>query len=218
MAFCNSCGSDLAPGAKFCTKCGAVVSGAPTPPAPVAPIASSPAVAPGPAAPTTGGSAAKIILIVVGVVVIFGILGIATLGIIGVHIARRTHFTQDGNRVKVETPFGSVDTSKDPQQMAKDLGVDIYPGAQAQTDGSAIATFGGVRTAAASFISSDPLDKVCDFYRAKFPKAASSTSSQNQCSIVSGDQANIVTITIEPSGGSTKIQISSVSKSSTNSN
>jgi zinc-ribbon domain len=215
MAFCNSCGSNLAPGAKFCTKCGAVVTGAPSAPAPVA---SSPAIAPGPAAPRTGGSAVKIILVVVAVVVIFGILGVATLGIIGVHIARRTHFTQDGNRVKVETPFGSVDTSKDPQQMAKDLGVDIYPGAQPQADGSAIANFGGVRTVAASFISSDPVDKVCDFYRSKFPNAQSSTSSENHCTIASTDRGNVVTITIEPSGNSTKIQISSVNKSSTNSN
>ncbi len=215
MAFCNSCGSNLAPGAKFCTKCGTVVTGAPTPPAPVA---SSPAISAGPAAPKTGGSAVKIILVVVGVLVIFGILGVATLAIIGVHIARRTHVSQDGNRVKVETPFGSVDTNKDPQQVAKDLGVDIYPGAQAEPNGSAIATFAGVRTAAASFISSDSLDKVCDFYRSRFPNATSSTSSQNHCSIVSGNQGNIVTITIEPRGSSTKIQISSVSKSSTNSN
>jgi hypothetical protein len=160
----------------------------------------------------------KIILVVVAVVVIFGILGVATLGIIGVHLARRTHFTQDGNHVKVETPFGSVDTSKDPQQMAKDLGVDIYPGAQPQADGSATANFGGVRTVAASFLSSDPLDKVCDFYRSRFPNAMSSASTQNHCSIVAGDQGNMLTIIIEPSGNSTKIQISSVNKSSTNSN
>ncbi|HUA16549.1 MAG TPA: zinc-ribbon domain-containing protein [Verrucomicrobiae bacterium] len=215
MAFCNSCGSNLAPGAKFCTKCGAVVTGAPTSPAA---IASSPAITPGPVAPKAGGSAVKIILIVVGVLVIFGVLGVATLAIIGVHIARRTHISQDGNRVKVETPFGSVDTNKDPQEVAKDLGVDIYPGAQPQASGSAIATFGGVRTASASFLSSDSVDKVCDFYRSKFPNATSSTSTQNHCSIVSGDQGNIVTIAIEPSGNSTKIQITSVNKSSTNSN
>jgi hypothetical protein len=208
MAFCNSCGASLTPGTKFCTKCGAVVTGgAPTP------VATSPTIAPGPAASKTSSSAVKIILIVVGVLVIFGILGVATLAIIGVHIARRTHVSQDGNRVKVETPFGTVDTSKDPQEMAKDLGVDIYPGAQSQPNGSASANFGGVRTVAASFISSDPVDKVCDFYRAKFPNAMSSVSSQNHCSIVSTDQGNIVTITIEPSGNSTKIQISSVNKS-----
>lgn len=211
MAFCNTCGASLTPGTKFCAKCGAVVTGAPVVPAP------SPAITPGPVAPKTGGSAVKIMLILVGALVIFGILGVATLAIIGMHIARRTHVTQDGNRVRLETPFGSVDTSKDPQQMAKDLGVDIYPGAQPQSNGSATANFGGVRTVAASFISSDSLDKVCDFYRAKFPNAMSSVSSQNHCSIVSADQGNIVTITIEPSGNSTKIQISSVNKSSTSS-
>lgn len=216
MAFCNSCGSDLAPGAKFCTKCGAVVAGAPATPAPTS-AASSPAVTPGPSAPRTGSSSVKIILVVIGVLVIFGILGVATLAIIGVHIARRTHVSEDGNRVKVETPFGSVDTSKDPQQTAKDLGVDIYPGAQPQSDGSATANFGGIRTVAATFISSDPVDKVCDFYRAKFPNAMSSVSSQNHCSIVSTDQGNVVTITVAPSGNSSKIQISSVNKPSSSS-
>lgn len=215
MAFCNSCGSNLAPGAKFCTKCGAVITGTSTSPAPVA---ASLSIGPGPAAPKTGSSAMKIILIVVAVVVILGILGVATLAVIGIHIARRTHVTQDGNRVKVETPFGSVDTSKDPQQIAKDLGVDIYPGAQPQSDGSVITTFGGVHTVAVSLISSDPVDKVCNFYRSKFPNPMSSTSTENHCSIVSTDQGNIVTITIEPRDSSTKIQISSVNKSSSNSN
>ena len=212
MAFCNSCGATLTPGTKFCAKCGAVVTGGA--PAPVTP---APTTGPGPAASKTNSSAVKIILIVIGVLVIFGILGVATLAIIGVHIARRTHVTEDGNRVKVETPFGTVDTNKDPEQMAKNLGVDLYPGAQPQSDGSAIANFGGVRTVAASFISSDPPDKVCDFYRSKFPHAVSSVSSQSHCSIVSTDQGNIVTITIAPSGNSTKIQISSVNKPSTSS-
>jgi hypothetical protein len=215
MAFCNSCGASLAEGAKSCTKCGAAVAGAV---AYAAPVASPPAMPPGPGAPKTGSSATKIILIVVAVVVVFGILGVATLAIIGVHIARRSHFSQDGNHMKVETPFGSVDTSKDPQQIAKDLGVEVYPGAQPQSNGSASATFGNVHTAAASFTSSDPVEKVCDFYRSKFPNATSSTSSQNQCSIVSGDRGNIVTISVESSGGSTTFQISTVNKPPTSSN
>jgi hypothetical protein len=173
---------------------------------------------PGPGAPKTGGSAAKIILVVVAVVVLFGIVGVATLAIIGVHIARRTHVRQEGNRVKVETPFGSVDTSKDPEQIAKDLGVEVYPGAQPQANNSATATFAGVHTATAAFTTGDPVEKVCDFYRSKFPNATSSTSSQNHCTIVSGDQGNIVTVNVDSSGDSTKFQISTVNKPPTSSN
>jgi zinc-ribbon domain len=216
MAFCNSCGTNLAPGAKFCAKCGALVTGATASPAPVA---SSPVTSPEPTAPNPGSSSAvKIIVVVVAVVVVFGILGIATLGIIGMHIARRTHISQDGNRVKVETPFGSVDTTKDPQQLAKDLGVEIYPGAQPQNNGSASANFGGVHTTSAVFLSRDPLDKVCDFYRSKFPNAMTSTSSPGHCSIVANDQGNMITVNVESSGDSTKIQINSINKPSTSSN
>lgn len=220
MAFCNSCGASLADGAKFCTKCGTVVAGAaPSAPAPsAAPVATSPTMAPGHGAPKTGSSGAKIILIVVAVIVVFGVLGLATLAIIGVHIAKRTHFSQDGKHVKVETPFGSVDTSKDPDQIAKDLGVEVYPGAQAQADGSASATFGNVHTAAAAFISTDPVEKVCDFYRSKFPNAMSSTSSENHCAIVSNSRGNMVTINVDSSGDSTRIQISTVNKPSQSSN
>lgn len=210
MAFCNSCGANLAPGAQFCAKCGAAVTGAAAAPAPVA---NSPSLAPGASVPRTGSSATKIILIVVAVIVVFGILGIATLAIIGVRIARSTHVTQDGNRVKVETPFGSVDTSKDPQQLAKDLGVEIYPGAQAQADSSASASFGNIHTTSATFISGDAWDKVCNFYRAKFSNPTSSTTGENRCTIVSTDQGNVITINVESRGDSTKIQINSVNKS-----
>jgi len=158
------------------------------------------------------------ILIVVAVVVAFGILGIATLGIIGVHIARRAHGFRDGTHVKVETPFGTVDTTKDPQQVAKNLGVEIYPGAQTQAEGAASTSFGDVHTASASFLSNDSLQKVCGFYKSKFPNAMVTTSDQNRCTVISNDPKNVITVVIEPSGGSTKIQITNVSKSSVSSN
>src|ERR1700722_12588318 len=126
MAFCNSCGAALTPGTKFCNKCGA-------PQAAVAASGATPAVptpGPIPPPPATGGSSAlKIILIVVGVIVVIGILGVATVGFIGYRIAKSAHVSQQGDHVKAETPFGTFETSKDPEQVAKDLGVDIYPGA-----------------------------------------------------------------------------------------
>ena len=114
--------------------------------------------------------------------------------------------------MKVETPFGTVESNKDPSKAAADLGIDIYPGAEVQKNGAASATFGNIRTVSASFISSDPLDKVCAFYKEKFPAAMSTSSDTNRCSIVSNDQKNMVTIHIEANGDGSKFQITNVSK------
>jgi hypothetical protein len=207
MAFCNSCGATLSPGTKFCNKCGAVASGGP-----------SALAVPPPTSPTGGSSALKIILIVVAVIVGIGILCIATVGIVGYRIAKSAHVRQEGDHVKVETPFGNVETSKDPEQAAKDLGIDIYPGAEVQKNGASSATFGAIHTVTANFESSDPVDKVCAFYKTKFPNAMATTSDQNRCTIVSNEQKNIVTVNVEPSGDGSKFQITNVSKKSTSSN
>jgi hypothetical protein len=212
MAFCNTCGATLNPGTKFCNKCGtAVVPGASTSAGPAAVPPVAPASAP---TPTGGSSALKVILIVVAIIVAFGILGIATVGIIGYRIARSSRVNQNGDHVKVETPFGSVETSKDPDQAAKDLGIDLYPGAQVQRTGASSAAFGGIRTVSAIFETPDAPDKVCSFYKPKFPGAMVSTSDQHHCSIVSNTQKNMVTINIHSSGDVTKIQITNVTKKS----
>jgi hypothetical protein len=206
MAFCNSCGATLTPGTKFCNKCGVTVPLTAAPAAiPATPIATAPA-------PTGGGGALKVILIVVAVIVVIGVLAIATVGFIGYRFAKRAHVTQEGNHVKVETPFGTAETSGDPTQAASNMGVDIYPGAEVQKDGSSTASFGGIRTVTAVFQSSDSLDKVCTFYKSKFPNAMVSTTDQNRCTIISNDSKNMVTINIEPDGSNAKIQITSVSK------
>lgn len=202
MAFCNACGANLTPGAKFCNKCGVTVADTP---------AAAPAATPAPPA-STGGSALRIILIVVGVIVVVGILGLVTLGVIARHfITHNVHVTQDGNKAKLETPFGTLETNKDPTAVARDLGVDIYPGAQIENNSSASTTFGSVHTIAASFDSSDSLDKVCAYYKSKFPNAMVSTSDSNHCAIISNDQKNMITINVEVKGDGTKIQITNVS-------
>ena len=89
MAFCNSCGAQLADGTKFCNKCGAAVSTAP----------GAGAMAPSPAAPaTTQGSntALKIVLAVVGVFVFIGVLMAGSCFYIGYRVKKRAHeFTQE---------------------------------------------------------------------------------------------------------------------------
>src|ERR1700678_891156 len=200
MAFCNSCGTSLDPGTKFCNKCGAAVSSAPA-----ASVVAAPAAAP---APAQGGGRGvlKVILIVVGVFVILGVLAVSTVAFIGWRVARNMHVKQEGNHVKVDTPFGSVETSKSPEDIDRDLGVDVYPGAVAERNGSATATFGSMRTASAVFKSSDSVDQVSTFYKANFPNAMVTTSDQNRCKIIAQDQKNMTTIDIQAADGQTKIQ------------
>src|SRR5579864_7732086 len=207
MAFCNSCGATLNPGTKFCNKCGATV----VPGASASALSSTATPA---AAPKGGSSALKVVLIVVAVLVGFGILGVATAGIIGYHIAKSSRVSQSGDHVKVETPFGSVETSKDPDQAAKDLGVDLYPGAEVQRNGASSASFGGIRTVRAMFETHDAPDKVCSFNKSRFPGAMVTTSDQNHCTIVSNNQKNMVTINIQGSGDNTRLQITNVTKKS----
>lgn len=204
MAFCNSCGVSLDPGTKFCNKCGAAVSSAPG-----AGVVAAPAAP----APTQGGGSGvlKVILIVVGVFVILGVLAVSTVAFIGWRVALNLHVKQDGNHVKIESPFGSVETPQNPEEIARNLGVDVYPGAQAVKNGAATATFAGIHTASATFKSSDSVDQVTAFYKAKFPNAMVSTSDQNRCTIIAQDQKNMTTINIQADDGQTKIQITHVS-------
>lgn len=215
MAFCNSCGATLAAGTRFCNKCGAPqLASAPagTSAAPgVTPAAPTPAPIPSPAA-TGGSSALKIILIVVAVIVGIGLLGMVTCGIVIHRAFKSAHVSQQGDHVKAETPFGTFETSKDPEQVAKDLGVDIYPGAEMRKNASTSVTIGSVHTVTAILDSSDSMDKVCAFYRTKFPNAMTSSSDQSHCSIVSSDQKNMITINVEPDGDGSKLQITNVSK------
>jgi zinc-ribbon domain len=208
MAFCNSCGATLTEGAGFCSKCGTPIAGAP-----VAPRMSTASTGAAPAIPApTGNSGLKTLLLVVGAIALIGIFSIVALTFVGLHIARRTRVTQDGEHVRVETPFGRVEASKDPEQAAKNLGVDIYPGAGLENDGASTATVAGIRTTTANFESSDAPDKVCAFYRSKFPDSRVSTSDRNRCTIVSEERGNMVTVNVESNGDGSRFQITSVLK------
>jgi len=110
----------------------------------------------------------------------------------------------------VETPFGTVESTKDPEDAARNLGIEVYPGARVLKEGAASVTFGGMHTTTANFESDDSVEKVCGFYKPKFPNPTVTTSDQGRCTIVSNDRRNMVTINIQAAGDKTKIQISSV--------
>jgi hypothetical protein len=199
MAFCNSCGTTLAAGARFCPKCGGAVPAG----------AAVTSVTPAPAAAPQGSSALKIILIVVAVIFVLGVLGIGTIAFVVRRIAHRSHIDNRDGNVRVETPFGMVQSTNNPDEAARNLGVDSYPGARVLKGNSA--TIGGMHTVEAEFESDDPADKVMAFYSSRFPNANVTNKDQNRYTIVSTDKKNLITINIEPEDGKTRIKIASVS-------
>jgi hypothetical protein len=199
MAFCNSCGTTLEAGARFCPKCGAAI--------PMA--AAIPATVPStPAASPQGNDALKIILIVVAVIVVLGILGIGTLTFVVRRIAHNSHIKNENGNVRVDTPFGTVQSTNNPDEAARNLGIDPYPGARVLQGNSA--TFGGMHTVTAQFESDDSVDKVAAFYSSKLPNARVNTKDQNHCTIVSTNKKNIITINIAPEGNKSQINITTV--------
>jgi hypothetical protein len=198
MAFCNSCGATVEAAAKFCPKCGAGVPAA-------AATVSAPVPAP------TSSSGLKIVLIVVGVIFALGILGTIAATFIGWRIASRTHVEQRNGNVRVQTPFGTVESTDNPSDAARNLGVDLYPGARVVKGNAADVTFGGMHSVAAQFETDDPPEKVAEFYKSQFPKANVSVSDEKHYAIVSTADKNIITINIEPEDGKTMIHIANVS-------
>jgi hypothetical protein len=208
MAFCNSCGATLDGGARFCTKCGA------TQPGFAAPAAATPVFTPAgsaPATPQKSGGALKIILIVLGIVVVLGIFGIAAVSFIGYRIARHSRVHNENGNVRVETPFGSVNTSTDPDDAARNLGIDLYPGAEVIKGTTSNMTMGAMHTATADFETSDPVSTVGDFYKSKLPNASVVSTTGDHYTIISTDKKNMLSINIEPKDGKTRIHIARVS-------
>jgi hypothetical protein len=80
MSFCTRCGTQLTPGAAFCTNCGAPVAAAPvsSTPASAAPYAPAPYAPPGPPAAPGSGKRTRTIAIVAATAVVLAGGGAAT--------------------------------------------------------------------------------------------------------------------------------------------
>ena len=196
MAFCNSCGATLEAGARFCPKCGAT-----------APMV-VPATVPPPVAAPSQGSALKIILIVVAVIFVLGVLGMGTLVFVVRRAAQNSHVRNKDGNVRVETPFGTVQSTNNPDEASRNLGIDLYPGARVLKGNTA--SIGGMHTVEAEFESDDSAEKVMGFYSSKLPNANVTTKDRDHYAIVSTDNNNLITIKIEPEDGKTRIKIANV--------
>ena len=205
MAFCNSCGTTLDAGARFCNKCGKTQPVA----ASATPVFTPAAAVPG--TPQKSSGALKVILIVVAVVVGLGILGVAAISFVGYRIAQRSRIHNENGNVRVETPFGTVNTNVDPDEAARNLGIELYPGAEVVKGTASAVDLGNMHTAAAEFETSDPASTVAEFYKSKVPNANVVSSTADHYAIISTDKKNMLTINIEPKNGRTRIHISKIS-------
>jgi len=206
MPFCTSCRAEMDASAQVCPSCGKAVGGA-------APQAAAPA-----AAPQKSGGALKVILLVLGGLFLLCLV-VVVLAVGGAYyFAKQSHVEQGPEGAKVETPFGTVEATKDDaEKIAAKMGIEVYPGARA-LPGAASVTMGSMHSATAMYESDDSAEKVAEFYRKQFPHATvTATRGEDEKDsphtvMAFGDSGKWTTITIEPSGEGCKFTLASVQK------
>jgi len=216
-SFCTKCGAAISPDVQFCTTCGAPTAAPATgyaapgygaPP----PVQYSQPYAPPVAAPQgSGGSALKIILIIVAVFVGLGVLGVAIFAFSVWHIAHAVRVDSNGESVTVNTPGGTISSSTSQSYSASEMGTDIYPGALSVRGGAKI-NLPGSSMVTAVYVTSDSKDKVLDFYKSRMGGGASVYDAEESAVLTAkkGDKESVmVTISSKPSeaDGKTKIAI-----------
>jgi len=167
---------------------------------------SRPAPYPGTPAPNPGGggSALKIILIVVACIIgLFLLVG----GYIGykaykfAQAVKHSVQTDSNGQTTFSTPNGSFTTGNNVTATAAELGAPIYPGA---TPGHA-----GMRMKnknqdliTVTYTTSDDLETVVAFYKSKMPDAAVTTNSFSHATVLkSGPKNDQTMVTISSSNG-----------------
>jgi hypothetical protein len=209
-SFCTKCGTAITGDNAFCTSCGAPV-GASAAASPAAPPSNAPvyAAAPVTVAPVrSGSSAVKIILIIVAVFVGLGLLSVVGI-MFGIwRVSRAVHISQNnGGAVTVSTPGGSF-SAGNTNVSASDLGVDIYPGATQQQGAVRVSTPNGSAVTAA-YVTTDPMDKVLDFYKQKLGSGASVYQSDKGAvlSLTDENKKTSIMVTISAESSGTKVAI-----------
>jgi energy-converting hydrogenase Eha subunit A len=172
-----------------------------------APIPPNPAYrnVPPPPPATSGNTVLKIVLIVVGVFVVFGIIVAGVIGIGVYRVAKGAHKDSNGN-VSISTPNGTITTGTSAISEA-DLGTAVYPGAVSGQGSMNMKTPNGSMVTAV-YTSTDAADKIIAFYKEKLGDQASVVQSSNGTVLSSGDkEKDSIVITITPEGNSSKIAI-----------
>ncbi|MGH9518759.1 MAG: hypothetical protein ACRD2D_03885 [Terriglobales bacterium] len=145
--------------------------------------------------------------------VVMGLLGtIAAVALIFVlamvyFIRHTTIVTTGKNGSRVEAPSVTVTTDANPALLAKQLGLQMYPGAtdakgaQAEMNNSTIITV--------SFRTKDSARRVIGFYHVRYPDATVKAEGKGAV-LVLVSLRDTLTIKANPSGGVTEVQVSDI--------
>jgi hypothetical protein len=192
------------PSATVCPACGKAVGGATAPP----PATATPAPAP----PKSGGPL-KVILIVVGSIFLLAFLVIALAVGGAFYMAQKSHVKQGPEGAKVETPFGTVETTtEDAEKIAARMGIEIYPGARPLPGSSSSVTTESMHIATVMYESDDPPEKVEEFYRQQFPNAMVHSEGEGADTHTVLAVGELTTISIEGREGGSRFTIASLKK------
>jgi hypothetical protein len=162
---------------------------------------------PPPGAPKSGNTVLKIVLVVVGIIVLFGVIVAGILGYGAYRLSKVVHRAATGD-VSFSTPNGgTISTGSSTSVTASDLGIADYPGAKRSTGGMKMKTSGG-SLISATFTTSDSVAQVADFYKSKLGDQANVMEAGGSTILTSGGQGDDkFVITITQDDGATKIAV-----------
>ena len=205
--FCAKCGAALSANEQFCKSCGAAAATGGAVAAPAQPITGQPTAAPA----QSGGSAVKVILIIVAIVVGLGILGLGAVGFTAWRISRAIRVNGHGGQVTLQTAEGKVNLNASENYSATELGTDPYPGAQSTRGGMKMDLPTGSMVTGV-YLTSDSKDHVVDYYKGKFGSTLAVFDTADAAILtfaISKQESVMVTITAKPSeyDGKTRITI-----------
>lgn len=152
------------------------------------------------ARPQSSGSALKIILIIIAVVVGLGILGAGAMGFMAWRVAKTMKVNSNGQGVTMTVPGGGTISAGDTVASDADLGVPAYPGALREKGGVDIDS-GSTSMVMAHFSTNDSISQVTDFYKSKMGETTVAVTSGDGTVLTSGSDSDKVMVTIGPGNG-----------------
>jgi energy-converting hydrogenase Eha subunit A len=177
-------------------------TGAPIPPNPAYPNYPPPQPP-----PSSSNTVLKIVLIVVGVIVIFGVVVAGVIGYGVYKVSHAMHKNANGD-VSIALPTGTISTGASANLSAADLGVPPYPGASSVNQGSMNMKTPTGSMVTSVFTSTDSADKIIAFYKDKLGDKASIIQTGNGTMLSSGqNDKDKVMVTVTPQDGVSKIVI-----------